>query len=405
MTSTTLGTLHALCSTPKAFVPWVHKASVDILCRYSLLNLAMFLGMKRVIAQRYAQSLVDEMWRGLSENKRSSFALPSNFSYVLVLLWALVPITNPAFWQGVWMPLQEPPKRKTKTVLPAFQAAWSLRLRELRKSRISTLTVSFAMSGNNGLTAQMLLEKVRSRVEEILNRKRMEKIVEDLFWSVSEIEDMDWAEVKNRPEGQPGTWLVVESSNKGLHMQVQVPEKQGHSSSKIQVPNACGMEQEHLWEQNTDPLTREYRRETVFKEGRVQLLKTEWAGFEKVVHVRLEYGDFDVLHKLEEELINGPEEKDGASLHCTALGVMEASSEQRSERSTERSSAPSAQSRLTLKHARTQFLKIGEHETPADDIAGNSSSSNCCLTVHHFTLLHCLVQEKPSSHIGMPSGH
>ena len=45
---------------------------------FSLLNLAMLLGMKRVMAQRYSQSLIDDNWRGLWPD--TEFVLPAHFS-------------------------------------------------------------------------------------------------------------------------------------------------------------------------------------------------------------------------------------------------------------------------------------------------------------------------------------
>jgi hypothetical protein len=106
---------------------------------FSLLNLAMLLGMKRVMAQRYSQSLIDDNWRGLWPDTK--FVLPAHFSYFKLLLWALVPITNPAIMSALRGRKPSTGSRPI-TIFSAFARALAMHNEEEKRAAIvSRLTM------------------------------------------------------------------------------------------------------------------------------------------------------------------------------------------------------------------------------------------------------------------------
>ena len=74
---------------------------------YTLLDLAMFLGMKKVMAQHYCETLMEKLWRGGSADSEqaSLLELPKNFRWELLLLHVLtLGFLNPPIYAAMSAP-------------------------------------------------------------------------------------------------------------------------------------------------------------------------------------------------------------------------------------------------------------------------------------------------------------
>jgi hypothetical protein len=98
-------------------------------CGYTLLDLAMFLGMKRVMAQRYCQSLMDSLWRG--QYPGSPIELPPNFTWSQLLLETLVPILNRRVFHALVGESQEATTTPATQFYSALSKAQTLRAEEM----------------------------------------------------------------------------------------------------------------------------------------------------------------------------------------------------------------------------------------------------------------------------------
>ena len=56
---------------------------------YTLLDLAMFLGMKKVMAQNYGETLMEKLWRGGSADNKQESLLEKEFRWLLLFLHVL----------------------------------------------------------------------------------------------------------------------------------------------------------------------------------------------------------------------------------------------------------------------------------------------------------------------------
>ena len=65
----------------------------------SLIGLAGYLRMKRFLQQRHCQALMDLWWRGGTSTGTAERLLPDNFSWVLLIVYTLVPVLNPKLWK------------------------------------------------------------------------------------------------------------------------------------------------------------------------------------------------------------------------------------------------------------------------------------------------------------------
>ncbi|EOD23701.1 hypothetical protein EMIHUDRAFT_457924 [Emiliania huxleyi CCMP1516] len=82
--------INAADSQTDAFAVLEHKEG-----RFSLLDLALQLEMKRFLAHRHCQALLDRMWNG--RHAGSSVELPENISMTALLWRATMPLTNPHY--------------------------------------------------------------------------------------------------------------------------------------------------------------------------------------------------------------------------------------------------------------------------------------------------------------------
>ena len=72
---------------------------------YTLLDLAMFLGMKKVMAQHYCETLMEKLWRGGSADSKQVLELPKDFRWMLLVLHVLTfGFLNPTIYAAMSAP-------------------------------------------------------------------------------------------------------------------------------------------------------------------------------------------------------------------------------------------------------------------------------------------------------------
>ena len=89
--------------------------------RYNLVDLALFLDMKRVLSQRYTQTLIDKFWRG--DVAGSQYPLPKNFRWWRVALWSFMPVFSPPLVGFVWGKRSVSKRGKPVYIFDAFAQA------------------------------------------------------------------------------------------------------------------------------------------------------------------------------------------------------------------------------------------------------------------------------------------
>ena len=106
----------------------------DASSNFNLVELALFLDMKRVISQRYTQTLIDRIWRG--DLPGSRYPLPPEFSWLQVLMWSFCPLISPpvlGYLSGSNRPQRAPPI----FIFDAFAQAKKLLATEMERSEES----------------------------------------------------------------------------------------------------------------------------------------------------------------------------------------------------------------------------------------------------------------------------
>jgi len=109
----------------------------------------MFLGMKRVLAQRYCGTLMDNEWRGQDAECSARIFLKKDFNWLTVLLWAVIPIVNPDIWSVLFDRKKGATQRglvDRETLRSAFAKAQHLRVGEtLRSASASSLMLDVSI--------------------------------------------------------------------------------------------------------------------------------------------------------------------------------------------------------------------------------------------------------------------
>ena len=127
---------------------------------FNLVELALFLDMKKVISQRYTQTLIDHIWRG--DLPGSRYPLPPDFSWLQVLIWSFFPLVSPpvlGYLAGSNRPQRGPPI----FIFDAFAQATKLLANEMERSEEASASFSRKEAEAEAEAAAAAAERERSK--------------------------------------------------------------------------------------------------------------------------------------------------------------------------------------------------------------------------------------------------